>query len=461
MLVINRRRFFLIGAGSLIDWTAFPARSEDIATPVSAAVRSGINCGASRSKSGFFTYRLAEKSNATVRNPVLEFWNGYVRADGYSKSSPEMPISTPVQWRVAIVAGVAGADLRQQKATVRQLTFSGMLKDRKFVDGGGQVSADGQTVICPPGMFVKSDECENLVLAKGERYFIQTEEARSSDEISPRNTWARYDLGDAVSYSPVQSQKVYDSDWSGASVKGVNRFPGPIAVYGQGAAGSKVVMIDGDSIINADKDLLGDDDGARGYAKRALNAAGYSFFDSSVPGTNIESQMKFGGYEARSRFWPYCEAVLTDHGHNDRAGDWPGFLAKIRWHNQLLRAGLRGKKKIIRSTLCPRTTSSDNWKTLENQNYKYGFVRYPDGVQYSDYAPYLTRTGAYKGVAFDPVLDPDACYDLSAAIGASENGKFPPLGTDDGLHPSSQLQATAAASLEPLLKSLIGFSPPT
>ena len=57
----------------------------------------------------------------------------------------------------------------------------------------------------------------------------------------------------------------------------------------------------------------------------------------------------------------------------------------------------------------------------------------------------IMRRGAYAGLAYGAAGEPDAGFDLYAAVGGTADGKWPAGGTGDGTHPSEARQAAAAA----------------
>ena len=67
------------------------------------------------------------------------------------------------------------------------------------------------------------------------------------------------------------------------------------------------------------------------------------------------------------------------------------------------------------------------------------------------------RRGAFAGIAYGGPGQPDAGFDLYAALGGTADGKWPAGATADGTHPGEALQIAAAGVLAPLLPSLLGF----
>jgi hypothetical protein len=366
-----------------------------------------------------------------------------------------------------------------------------MLGDAAFVAAGGAVSADGHTVTVPNGWRFRSDRFE-LGLAAGQQYFVQTEcvAADGAAAPNPRGRHCIPALGDLNYNEPAAStaDTVFSTDWSAVWNASLTSAFGPVAVLGTGAA--PVVIIDGDSIIcdqarpgtGANNSDGGDVIGVKAFAKRALNAAGYAFVDVSVPGTNVGNFMAGYGLDGiRASLMQHGAAVITDHLHNDRrsgvgfaaTGGWSeanraawnatGLGTRYAWHNDWLRARLKPGARIVRCTLAPYTTSADGWTTTGGQA-----GRNDDAVWAADYATGVTgdqfkladlimRRGAYAGLAYGAPGEPDAGFDLYAALGGTPDGKWPAGATADGTHPGEAQQIAAAAALAPLLPLLLGF----
>jgi hypothetical protein len=450
--------------------------------------QSGTYAGGERA-----THRQRDRTNVGIERPWLEFFHGRILATGVVDLELETGLSggTAAKYRAALLTGVSGTGKNQSAATLTRATFFGMLGHAGFVAAGGAVSPDGQTVTVPNGARFRTDRFE-LSLAAGQEYFVQTECVAADGLVAP-NPRGRYcipGLGDLNYNEPAASaaDTVFRKDWSAVwNATSTSAF-GPVAVLGSGAA--PVVVVDGDSVIcdqarpgtGANGSDAGDAFGAKGFAKRALNAAGYAYLDVSVPGTNVGNLMAgFGRDGIRASLMQHGAAAITDHLHNDRrsgvafaaTGGWSeanraawnatGLRTRYEWHNDWLRSRLGPGARLVRCTLAPYTTSSDGWTTTAGQA-----GRNDDSVWSADYpagatgdqfklADLVMRRGVFAGAAYGAPGQPDAGFDLYAALGGTADGKWPAGATSDGTHPSEALQAAAAAALAPLLPSLLGF----
>lgn len=439
------------------------------------------------------THRLRDRSNAAVARPWLEFFHGRIVSTGVVDTELETGLSGGVtaRYRAALLTGISGTGRNQAGATVHRATFRGMLADADFVAAGGAVSADGLTVTVPNGRRFRSDRLD-LALAAGEAYFVQTECVAANGAVAPnpRGRACIPGLGDLTFNEPAAStaDTVFANDWSAVWPASPTSAFGPVAALGGGSA--PVVVVDGDSIIcdlaapgtGANGTDAGDASGVKNFAKRALNAAGYAFVDVSVPGTNVGNLMAgYGRDGLRAELMGYGRAAITDLLHNDRRsgvafaatagwsegnrGPWnsTGLRTRHAWHNDWLRTKLAPGATIVRCTLVPYTSSTDGWATTAGQTGKND-----DAVWAADYATgaagdqfklndLVMRRGAYAGLAYGGAGEPDAGFDLYAAVGGTADGRWPAGGTADGTHPSETLQAAAAAVLAPLLPGLLGF----
>lgn len=450
--------------------------------------QSGTYAGGERA-----THRLRDRSNVAIARPWLEFFHGRILSSGVVDTELETGLASggTATYRAAVLTGISGSGKNQAGAEVHRARFHGMRDDAAFVAAGGAVSTDGLAVTVPNGWRFRSDRLE-LSLSAGEEYFVQTECVAANGAVAPnpRGRACIPALGDLTFNEAAGSaaDTVFAKDWSAVWNATLTSAFGPVAVLGTGSA--PVVVVDGDSVIcdlaapgtGANGTDAGDAFGVKAFAKRALNAAGYAFLDVSVPGTNVGNLMAgYGRSGIRADLMQYGAAAISDHLHNDRrstvafaaTAGWSeasrapwnstGLGTRYAWHNDWLRTKLAPGARIVRCTLLPYTASTDGWASTANQT-----GRNDDAVWAADYATgtagdqfklndLVMRRGAFAGIAYGAPGQPDAGFDLYAAVGATADGKWPAGGTADGAHPSQTLQAAVAAVLVPLLPTLLGF----
>lgn len=424
-----------------------------------------------------FCHRSADFSVVQCDNPVTEFWNGYAQPSVGVAS--ETTSGAAITVRYAILTNVSGSGANQTGATVWPATFYQMLLDADFRSAGGTVSADGTTITVPDGIRFRNDPMPGLRLTALGKYFHQVEilYQAGSNRFSGDNGSST--LGDLRWLaSGTSGSPVYSADWSvnygtggtPSSITGSTYTPLAVLGTGSGSSRARLVAVEGDSIGQGDADT-GGTYGERGAIKRALLAAGYSWISVAIPGTCMNDMKTRGGWRVRASLLKHAQAVVTDHGHNDRSqliGTHAAVvLPVLQWHNGWLRAFARPGAKVVRATLMPHTNSTDSWATLVNQTYKTTAADPTNATQgwQITHEDYVMRTGSYASLAAgssDP-RNHDGGFNLRLAIGASATDlKWPVTGTanyatSDGTHPSTLMHSNAAAVISPLLPGLIGF----
>lgn len=474
----------------------------DLSSPtVSAAVRVRISGGdAAVGANNVTSTRIAEKTNVAGSAPSVEYWNGWVNA-GLPTSAQEVGSGSATTLRMALVTGLVGVALNQASATVTPLTWFNAAAGAadyaykldgapgsasEFVSAGGSLSADGLTIVVPDGWRVRSDPAASISLKAGERYYVQMEDSKAQSLRRPNVGVAQKTaLGDATRQQATTGTMVFSADWSAASQSNGALISSPINVFMTGLSGQKVVGTAGDSIITETGDLIvgtttidGDGDGCLSFANRALNAAGYSWVRTSVPGTKASTVFTYGGQAQRLLSLRYCSAVISNMGHNDRGLAWAGaaptgFLATHRFYWNTLRAAcLGGNGRIIQCTYAPKSTSTDTWATAANQTDS------ASALQYSQYNPWFLARQFSKADG-----DPDEVFDFygsmystqalatanalallggQAAFSLVTDKLFPSNssangGSRDGTHPSGPLYAGVASVMKGQLYGLCGF----
>lgn len=469
---------------------------------VSAAIRAQVPDGAGTLSGSniAITWRTREKTNVTVSNPRIDFWNGWVDAS-VTTAAQEKGVGNVGVIRAALVTGISGTSLNQSSATLTQLTWTkaaagtaGYLykldgtaaSASDFTANGGLISGDGYQITIPNGYFASSDEATGLSITSGSSYFVQIENASGNTNKFPNSVLNLSSLGDAraLTTSGVGT-KVFAKDWSsGASLfsgTGENAF----AIWGTGPTGRKVVATAGDSIIYGNQDsasgstsITGDADGAIGFASRAFNSAGYSSVRTGISSTKASTVYTYSGHAMRLLALRYASAVISDMGHNDRGLPWAGsagtgYQATYRWYwGQLRGALLGGTGRVVSTDLLPQVPSgntTDSWATTAGQTSNTG----SGTTQYDSINPFFAA-----GVFNTGLGDPDVAYLINSVLysGAAANGftdvdaghiKWPANGTgettthsaatSDGTHPKGAVHSYIASDLATNLSTLLGF----
>lgn len=445
---------------------------------VSGSVRSNVpTVTATASGSLCFVFRNADFSVVECRNPYFRVWNGYCIGDGRKGSTlPAGGVEALTGGAITVrmgfqIGGPGTAAANQAGATMRAMTFYGMMLNAAFLAAGGSVTPDGSTITIPDGWTADTDPLIGVTLAPLTRYFYTIEENYVSGALRITGSNGRTDLGDMRwTQTTNAASPVYAADWSVAyggttpsTIGGSTKTAIGVFGTGDGAARSQLVGIEGDSINHGGNDT-GGNYGELGGLKRALVAAGYPYVSAAAPGTDSSDMKATGSNKVRGGLLKDATAIFSSHGHNDRGASLVPFgtfatvfLPYHQWHNHWLRSMAKPGARIIRSTLLPHTTSNNSWADATGQT---AFQTSADGPTgwVATYADYLMRRGAYAGIPFSGPYEPDAAWDHFAAIGASvADFKWPAGGTTDGTHPVPALAVTAAADLQPRLPALIGF----
>ena len=503
------------GAREVAETLTFEATGTMIAaTTASASVRARLANGQNvAGGNNVYSWRGRDISNVDVVDPWIEIWNGYVNVGVTAPASPEVPAANAVPYRAALVTGVSGTGSNQSGATVTPLTwnaaYAGTAGSIWKLDGTTPTAADlsaaiaagtlaladnGRQLRLPPGWRARTDPATGLTIARRTPYFWQLEDAPATGEYRvSQGTQPRGELGDLMRAGSTSGQYVYTGNWSGASASGSQMLT-PVLVGGTSQTGARTVGVTGDSITMEVRDsaygssaMVGDGDQALAYALRALNAAGYAFVQTAISGDKASIACRSvaagnGGMAQRELSLRFASAILSGMGHNDRGLLWTGaapggFLATYRWWwNRLRAAGVGGAARVVQFDLLPQSSSTDAYVTTANQTSNVG----PGSMQYDSFNPWITRSGAYAGVAFDKAAgDPDAGWSINGALyaWATELGldvdaahiKWPstgqpntPLTTGnavnyDSTHPKGPAHAGIAAKLAPALPGLVGW----
>lgn len=139
--------------------------------------------------------RMREKTNVAAQGLWIEYANAYLNANIASAAQESGP-GSPVTLRASLVTKLSGSGL-SITGTVTPLTFNAAAAGQAGyawnLDGSaatsaqaqarGAVSADGQTLTVPSGVYVRSDPAA-VSLAAGEAYLVQVEEVKKAQQAA-------------------------------------------------------------------------------------------------------------------------------------------------------------------------------------------------------------------------------------------------------------------------------------
>jgi len=213
------------------------------------------------------------------------------------------------------------------------------------------------------------------------------------------------------------------------------------------------VLANGDSILTGSSltfDYGADVNGGAGngsgsFQHIACRRAGLPFVDGARGSDTYQSfnlQLKS---QTRKMLMLFVDQMIDEMGINSAGPGADANLASMR--KLYTEARSRGVRRIIRTTLTPQTTSTDNWATLANQTLSASRT-----VTKDFNAKAIAMTGRYDG--------PDMIVDVSGAISSpldpdkfltNEGNLTANYGVIDGLHPSQLVQPLAATPLQSAL----------
>lgn len=337
-------------------------------------------------------YRSVHKTNVAGTMPWALIWNGAINAANGNAVWEQGPVGATNTRRMSVITGVTNPLLMDQTGNpVHLVTFLGIQSGSKeirdlsfalrtwtdFVSAGGAVSGDNRTVTVPSGWSVEHDAITDWNPVAGEKYLYQIEDTVPGASAGTPLQHARVGpaapsttMGDLVRNATTtvictDGKNLADTaNWSTGNVAGVSAITNgpavlaPSAVYALGTA--FVVGIDGDSIADEKQDAVKDTDGVSHGLSRALNAGGYSFVKTAAFSSSMLNQRTYGGNAYRLGLLRFCDAVITDHSHNDSSTLVTDTAIKslIQWHGTALKGALRsaGAKRLVRLSQTPTNT---------------------------------------------------------------------------------------------------------
>jgi hypothetical protein len=135
----------------------------------------------------------------------------------------------------------------------------------------------------------------------------------------------------------------------------------PVAIVANSAV--PAIFLAGDSRVAGTNDQF-DASGNFGETARSVGPTN-GYINMGSHGDTVAKAISTGAYTNRGDLAKYCTHVIDEYGINDVGAASP---AASIWANcKALYAAWFGSKPIFRTTLIPRTTSSDSWATAGNQ----------------------------------------------------------------------------------------------
>lgn len=349
---------------------------------------------------GEMTHRTKHEALCDCHTLALEFGNFYL--DGRTTNAVPLEIQVVVE------------TTESNRPVYYDVTFNGK-----------------QTVTMAPGERAKSDEI-GMELYKGQTFYVRTY-MKSSGYV--------YNVSSlVVNGEGVRAGNLLKSD----SFTGIKQAVfGPLAIHAiPSGVDFKVVACIGDSIsIGAG---LGEEavdnhiPGEVGFMQVGAMRAGMGFITLGMNGQSLD------GFTQQKRLVRMdlavkCDIAIVNYGTNDLTGartlDALKDLYLDTWKSLKMR-GLR----VFQTTITPRTTSTDNWATVENQapaNARHGF------------GPDADRAVLNRWIRSIPSPHLDGVIDVAAITEAGvDSGRWVPDATTDGIHPNRRMHLLMADAVK-------------
>lgn len=241
-------------------------------------------------------------------------------------------------------------------------------------------------------------------------------------------------------------------------------------VDGRSLAGKRPVGVAGDSLsawVNdagtlnpSGSHIKGDAYGSLNFIRRALRAAGYSWFASAVPGTSPATENAYGGNAQRFLNLRGVTVIINGHFHNYATAEavYANILAGMKTYRGIIRTAFPGVR-LVEWTPTPLSSSSNSWvdRAGQSQSAPYNST----GYVYVNWIPYMLGTLNPANGDPDYVIDVNGMF--MALDGGSARYQWPANGVAFGYvsdlsHPGSGGHSSVEPAVTAVLPAAIGFS---
>lgn len=197
----------------------------------------------------------------------------------------------------------------------------------------------------------------------------------------PENYQAYSELGDGETFGQNLTTAIAGNPATVSNGTG-NRGFSPVAIIGNQTRGKPFVVIVGDSIATGQGDISGVGQATTygrddyGFVKRALDAGTVPYLSLSKPGDRSLAFNTAGSRTLSKQLIALCalNRMIDQYGVNDVQNS--DTLANLKSYCQTRWAEARalGIGKIFATTITPKTTSTDWWRTTGSQTMATGFT---------------------------------------------------------------------------------------
>lgn len=303
-------------------------------------------------------------------------------------------------------------------------------------------------VTLDPGAIVISDPVPGLSI-DGQDFWVRTGLTVEAGGRWPQGYYG-FSAGEACYESNSLTSQVYATGAMSAPSGGVGAAGGgygPLAVVGYAEQGQISIVYLGDSIADGEGDT--EITVIDGYIARALqdvDGEAMPYIRLSRGADKLYTNTLPFGYRKRAMF-EYGTHGLIALGTNDIADG--ASLATMKNIVLEISTSMRARGlKVIACTVAPRTTSINDWATVEGQTPVSGFE--VGGIR-DQYNAWIVN---YADGLIDHWCDPNELIESPVAPGKWNVNGLPDFATTDGIHPTSYSHLLMAQVLNRLLKTL-------
>lgn len=283
---------------------------------------------------------------------------------------------------------------------------------------------NGTSITVAPGTTVTSDRI-GIEFAKGETFYVRTHLIATTAGKFPHNIVVTKENGEGKA--------------TGDQTKTTTAFPtgtlaayGPLAIYATPTNPNfEVIACIGDSIsVGANHEAISVDGhiaGEVGFMQIAAMRSNRGYITLGMNG-QMSSGFTQDKRMRRMVLASKCDIAIVNYGTNDHAQQRPLAEIKANLADMWKALKLRGLR-VYQTTITPRTTSTDGWKTTTAQTAVNAQTAGGNGSQRSQLNDWIRSV---------PSQYLDACIDVADLMESSRNsGLWLPNTTPDGIHPST------------------------
>jgi len=272
----------------------------------------------------------------------------------FNNYTQDAPNSNPITVSAVVAPGVAAATASDSRTV--PVTFGGSAS--VTIPGGGTVVSDVIPLTFSAGQIMYARTSVSATSGGKWPTGMITQTGLSEGLVSGTTVTPGY----LATSSPTNIPASYTRVYSPALILGK-----PSPVLGKPAAAPMVLGV-GDSIMAG----VGDPYDDRGFFRVACRKAGVAFSDLGSPGATADVYLKQFWVKGAIMTAPF-DYVVTELGSNDCSALLPFATIQSNMIAWWLNVAAHGHR-IVQTTITPRSNSTDNWQTTDNQTALSGYA---------------------------------------------------------------------------------------